>query len=260
MTAVYSPDDLPLRRAPEKLISCAMCVGQQIKIRGSSKELSQLVAKSSGTSQDPSSGGMSSHMENIMAMNSKLMTAVLDKAKILDELVSLKMSDRDKQDFLRSGSGSSSGQEDQPGLLNAKALPPATESAPLPLPSTSPSEDDTKENNITKDKPSMSLEEYEALAHQSISKRKAKSLDCAMKRPAACKAKPGPKPKAKAKNKSSSSSSQPASFVKKGIFGCIRCRGNTNGCSSCWNPNFQGLRFSSRQEWVTWKQQQDAGK
>ena len=260
MTAVYSPDDLPLRRAPEKLISCAMCVGQQIKIRGSSKELSQLVAQSSGTSQDPSSGGMSSHMENIMAMNSKLMTAVLDKAKILDELVSLKMSDRDKQDFPRSGSGSSSGQEDQPGLLNAKALPPATESAPLPLPSTSSSEDDTKENNIAKDKPSMSLEEYEALAHQSISKRKAKSLDCAMKRPAACKAKPGPKPKAKAKNKSSSSSSQPASFVKKGIFGCIRFRGNTNGCSSCWNPNFQGLRFSSRQEWVTWKQQQDAGK
>ena len=176
MTAVYSPDDLPLRRAPEKLISCAMCVGQQIKIRGSSKELSQLVAQSSGTSQDPSSGGMSSHMENIMAMNSKLTTAVLDKAKILDELVSLKMSDRDKQDFLRSGSGSSSGQEDQPGLLNAKALPPATESAPLPLPSTSPSEDDTKENNITKDKPSMSLEEYEALAHQSISKKESKEL------------------------------------------------------------------------------------
>ena len=99
MTAVYSPDDLPLRRAPEKLISCAMCVGQQIKIRGSSKELSQLVAKSSGTSQDPSSGGMSSHMENIMAMNSKLTTVVLDKAKILDELVSLKMSDRDKTGF-----------------------------------------------------------------------------------------------------------------------------------------------------------------
>lgn len=93
MAVVYSPDDLPLKRAPENIVSSAICVGQQIKIRGSSKELSQLVVQTSGTSQDPFPGCISSTMENMMAMNSKLMTAVLDKAKVLDEIVSLKMTD-----------------------------------------------------------------------------------------------------------------------------------------------------------------------
>ena len=33
------------------------------------------------------------------------------------------------------------------------------------------------------------------------------------------------------------------------IYGCPRCRGNVKGCSTCWNPNYTGIRFSSRAEW-----------
>lgn len=254
MAAVYSPDDLPLRKAPEKIVSCAIGIGQQIKIRGSSKELSQMVAQAAGSSKDPVVGSMSSQMENMMVMNSKLMTAVLDKAKLLDELVSLKVCDPEKAGLLKSGSSSSSLHE--PELLSHKALPPAEEVAPLPLPAPNTSEDDTKEND-DQQKPCKSLEDYELQAKQSISKRKAKNLDKTLKRPAACKAKPGPKPKAKTKHQPSSSSSKSTSLVKKGIFGCGRCRGNTKGCSTCWSPSFGGLRFSSRQDWVAWKQQQD---
>ena len=32
-------------------------------------------------------------------------------------------------------------------------------------------------------------------------------------------------------------------------FGCIRCRGNTKGCSKCIDPNFVGLRLPGRQAW-----------
>ena len=32
-------------------------------------------------------------------------------------------------------------------------------------------------------------------------------------------------------------------------YGCIRCRGNIKGCSSCWDPNFGGLRLHGRQAW-----------
>jgi len=33
------------------------------------------------------------------------------------------------------------------------------------------------------------------------------------------------------------------------IFGCIRCRGNPKGCSTCIGPNFTGLRLPGRQAW-----------
>ena len=34
-----------------------------------------------------------------------------------------------------------------------------------------------------------------------------------------------------------------------GPYGCVRCRGNKQGCSSCWQPNFAGVRLPSREEW-----------
>ncbi|CAE7245453.1 unnamed protein product [Symbiodinium sp. CCMP2592] len=33
------------------------------------------------------------------------------------------------------------------------------------------------------------------------------------------------------------------------LYGCIRCRGNVKGCSSCWDPNFRGTRLHGRQAW-----------
>lgn len=165
--------------------------------------------------------------------------------------------------LLKSASGSTSASDGVAGLLSQRALPSAAEPAALPLPAPTTSaeatpEDDSKANDVSKGEPSKTLEEYELQARQSLSKRKAKSLDKCLKRPAACKAKPGPQPKAKAKLPPSSASKK--SLVKKGIFGCLRCRGNSKGCSTCWNPDFQGLRFSSREEWVYWKQQQEHGK
>lgn len=43
-------------------------------------------------------------------------------------------------------------------------------------------------------------------------------------------------------------------------YGCIRCRGNIRGCTSCRSSTFAGLRFSSRDEYNKWyqkKQQSD---
>jgi len=186
-----------------------------------------------------------------------------DKAKALDQLLALKMGDHEQPVLLKSASGSTSASDGVAGLLSQRALPSAAEPAALPLPAPTTSaeatpEDDSKANDVSKGEPSKTLEEYELQARQSLSKRKAKSLDKCLKRPAACKAKPGPQPKAKAKLPPSSASKK--SLVKKGIFGCLRCRGNSKGCSTCWNPDFQGLRFSSREEWVYWKRQQEHGK
>eukprot|EP00435_Cladocopium_sp_Y103_P041492 s1274_g11.t1 len=41
-----------------------------------------------------------------------------------------------------------------------------------------------------------------------------------------------------------------------GVYGCLRCRGNVNGCSTCWSPMFKGKRFSSRKEWCNFMAQQ----
>ena len=39
-----------------------------------------------------------------------------------------------------------------------------------------------------------------------------------------------------------------------GKLGCIRCRGNQNGCDTSKIPNFQGLRLPGRQAWLKWSQ------
>lgn len=44
----------------------------------------------------------------------------------------------------------------------------------------------------------------------------------------------------------------------KKIFGCIRCRGNPNGCDSCHSDNFGGKRFKGRADYNTWVQKQAA--
>ena len=94
------------------------------------------------------------------------------------------------------------------------------------------------------------LAEFEEQAFKRLS-AKAKSKCKGLKRPAA----------AAAKAKVSSQKASPKASSKKavkskngwkpacGVFGCLRCRGNIAGCSTCWSPLFKGERFSSRQEW-----------
>ena len=39
----------------------------------------------------------------------------------------------------------------------------------------------------------------------------------------------------------------------RGPFGCIRCKGNINGCENCIQPGFKGLRFKSKDQWAKYK-------
>ena len=259
-SAVYSSDDQPLKAAPE-FVSNVATIAKQIKVRASSKELSRVVVQPTGSSTNLPSGISSSSLDQMMSMNSRLMTLIFDKAKVLDEIMNQKVQDPGKAALSKGDSSSSLGSNGA-SLLSPKALPTPAEAVPLPLPAPSSpvaptANEDGSPGHNDQQKPSKSLEDYENEAFHSLGKRKAKSLDKCMKRPAACKAKAGPKPQAKTKPQPSASSKSVALALKKGIFGCIRCRGNVNGCSTCQNLNFSGLRFSSREEWVAWKQQQD---
>ena len=106
--------------------------------------------------------------------------------------------------------------------------------------------------------------QFEKEAFTSLAKAKAK---------AAAKGKAKAKPKSKAKAKPVAKSQQkltkphPCSKPKygyygkpptKGPFGCLRCRGNIKGCSQCLQPSYNGLRFSSRQQWCQWEQARKA--
>lgn len=85
-----------------------------------------------------------------------------------------------------------------------------------------------------------SLEDFEMENLEKLKQRdegkKGKPKSCKgpkgpMKRPASNTA--GPKPKQ----------------AKSELKGCLRCRGNKNGCSSCLSPDFCGLKLT-RAEWV----------
>ena len=98
-----------------------------------------------------------------------------------------------------------------------------------------------------------SLEEFELQAFKRLS-AKAKAKSKGLKRPAAASSstasKQQPAPKATS-NKASTVASKKGWKPACGVFGCLRCRGNKNGCDTCWSPMFTGKRFSSRKEWAT---------
>lgn len=102
-----------------------------------------------------------------------------------------------------------------------------------------------------------SLEEFELQAFGKLA-AKAKAKNTGMKRPAAAASATVPNQKAAPKTKGKKATTvgskngwKPAS----GVFGCLRCRGNINGCDTCWSPMFNGKRFSSRKEWATFMAQ-----
>ena len=61
--------------AAENIVSCAICIGKQIKIRGSPKELHAPVV-ASGSSQDSVAASMGNHMGHMMAMGNHFMSLV----------------------------------------------------------------------------------------------------------------------------------------------------------------------------------------
>ena len=100
-------------------------------------------------------------------------------------------------------------------------------------------------NGNENDKASPTLESIEEANYAQLQERNVKAKS--MKRPAACSemsAKKKPKAKAKASGKAKAVAQ--ASSVQRG---CLRCRGNPNGCSACLKDSFSGMRMS-RQEWV----------
>ena len=69
------------------------------------------------------------------------------------------------------------------------------------------------------------------------------------------KAKASPKAKATAKAEAKAkakATSKPATSNAGDLYGCCRCRGNANGCSSCLSDGFQGIRLPGRQAWQNW--------
>ena len=78
----------------------------------------------------------------------------------------------------------------------------------------------------------------------------------AMKRPSAAQPS-GMKRPAAAQAKANTTESKKKQAVRKGPFGCIRCRGNQNGCT---RPGFYGLRLPSRAAWRQYMDQKEAEK
>ena len=141
--------------------------------------------------------------------------------------------------------------------------PSALQMATIPQPDKA---DDThqakRENDNDVPPQAQSLEDYEKEAFQRLQGKQ--NGGKAFKRPACskvpnslpkakscpkAKAKPGPKAKAKGCLKAcDKKQSKPAG----NCWGCIRCRGNTSGCSTCKKQGFQGLRLNGRDAWKRW--------
>lgn len=252
--ACYQPDDKPLK-SPPAFVATIGSIAKQIKIRGSSKELRQ-VATPQAAPQLPAASS-NGHGDNAM-VTSHLSDMLEKNVKALDELHQkiLKNESLDKVSSGQSlGSQQASPQDFRP--LTPKALPAAPSLLPLPAPlgcaaAAGEEIEKVQGNHGTQTK---TLEEYEAEAKDMLSKKKAKELDSAMKKPASKKAqgKAGPKQKATVKKHSEKTKHVTPAFLR-GIYGCVRCRGNVNGCDSCKSPYFGGVRFSSRDEYNKWYQ------
>ena len=70
-----------------------------------------------------------------------------------------------------------------------------------------------------------------------------------LKRPAS---KSQPAKKAKAKPTCAKKQSASSGWPEKVVYGCIRCRGSSNGCDTCRKPRFRGLKLPGRAAWVQW--------
>ena len=99
---------------------------------------------------------------------------------------------------------------------------------------------------------SQSLDDWNNAAFEALKAKK--KTEAEKKAPKKSKKQPKAKaqPKGKAAKKQSQKSTGNTKLKKLTTFGCIRCRGNPNGCSTCHNGSFTGKRFSSREEWAKW--------
>ena len=82
----------------------------------------------------------------------------------------------------------------------------------------------------------MSLEDYENASFSELAKKKPRKAETVMKRPASNKA------------ASASGNIKNDSNIQLAL-GCPRCRGSINGCSTCKNAAYNGLRLHGKAAW-----------
>lgn len=113
-----------------------------------------------------------------------------------------------------------------------------------------------KENDKQAEKPLKGLEEYEQGAFELLNGR-AQNKKC-MRRPcASSEVLSGKNAKTEGKKEKGQQTPKvepPKKVQKQQGWGCLRCRGNINGCSTCSKESFGGIKFYSRAEWVRYSQ------
>ena len=263
MEACYHADNLPLRTPPDVVDNFGMVL-QEMKVRKNSKDLRPVATPQAASCAAADATGLEQQM------GFKMMTLMLEQSKALDALKhEMELS---KMTLPRASSSQSLSSADASPHTSSLVSPKALDTHPDPLPLPAPpgpeasGHGDLAGNPAQKDAlVKMTLEDYEKEAKQRLSSKKARELDeemTTMKRPASKKVgKAEPKGKVtKHKGVLKEKKQHVKSSSLKGIYGCIRCRGNIRGCNTCRSPAFGGLRFSSRDEYNKWyqkKQQSD---
>lgn len=259
LDSCYSPDNLPLKSTP-KIAANVASIARQVRVRINSKELRPVATPQQAPA---SSSSMATGMDQVMGMSCQFMKMMVEQAKALDAMKSQFLAN-DKGGLSKSSSGLSVGSADQSqeptALLHGKVLPTALEPLPLlapPAGEENKPDDPGQPQGLNKSNDKKSLEDYEMEAKEALSKRKAKEMDAVMKKPATKASSQGVtlnKNVTKKRKDYVDDKGHVAPAFLKGIYGCIRCRGNINGCSVRQSEHFGGQRFSSRDEYNKWYQ------
>ena len=263
LEACYHADNLPLRTPPDVVDNFGMVL-QEMKVRKNSKDLRPVATPQAASCAAADATGLEQQM------GFKMMTIMLEQSKALDALKhEMELS---KMTLPRASSSQSLSSADASPHTSSLVSPKALDTHPDPLPLPAPPDPEASGHGDLAGNPAqkdalvkMTLEDYEKEAKQRLSSKKARELDeemTTMKRPASKKVgKAEPKGKVtKHKGVLKEKKQHVKSSSLKGIYGCIRCRGNIRGCNTCRSPAFGGLRFSSRDEYNKWyqkKQQSD---
>ena len=165
-------------------------------------------------------------------------------------------------DKANKGDPASAAMSDSKPTVPPLALPkPATPEQQVVLPAAEQPEP-KQEKQPKPETSKRPLAAFEEEAYQAFAQGKSKGhKNGTTKKPASAKAMVFKRPAAaKAKAKPSGHVEPPAakrpSNQFQGLLGCIRCRGNKNGCATCIQPSFQGLRLPGREAWCKWHQGQ----
>lgn len=130
--------------------------------------------------------------------------------------------------------------------LPAPALPEAAAAKPVE----EPKAQEKPVDQASPEKPS--LDDWNNAAFEALKAKKKTEAEKKAPSKKQPKKKAQPKAKGKAAKKETKKSVGTTKQKKSTTCGCIRCRGNPNGCSTCHNGSFTGKRFGSREEWVQW--------